>query len=83
MKLISKNEAMLKYWKWLWSSFPPKTASQKEKKKQKKEKEKKPATLKKKNPIQKYSYKHAMTKTQFGFTEPKAYLKLCWAQNWH
>lgn len=49
MRLISNSEARLKYCKWLWSSFSPKTASWKEKKKHKKEKEKKPATLKKKN----------------------------------
>lgn len=63
--------------------FFPKDCFIKEKK-QTKEKEKKPATWqKKKKTIQKYFYKPAMTKTQFGFTEPKAYLKLYWIQNWH
>lgn len=57
--------------------FFPKDCFTKGKEKIKERKREKPATLKNKNPIQKYSYKPAVTKTQFGFTEPKAYLKLC------
>lgn len=48
-----------------------------EKEKIKEKKIGKTCHIKKKKSPQKYFYKASRTKTQFGFIEPKAYLKLC------